>query len=131
MKEVIKRFIPLILLIAVMFAMAIPKRMEKKAAEAFGEPLFSHALPENTKLIEQDAAKDDEGGTTAALLLQTDLTSEELEAFYSDAAYLPAEEGQTVTLSAKALDEGSLDSLKQAGLYEDGASYQFVYLYSK
>ena len=67
----------------------------------------------------------------AAMILKTDLTSEELEAFYSDTEYPPAEEGQTVSLSAKPLDENSIKAMKQAKLYEEGASYQFIYLYSK
>ena len=70
------------------------------------------------------------GGMIAAMLLKTDLTSEELEAFYADVDAQPAEEGDVVTLSAKALDESSLEALQKAKLYEEGAQYQFVYLYS-
>ena len=131
MKETIRRFIPLLIILAIMAAMIIPKKPEARAANAFGEPLFSHALPENAKLLQQDAAKDDEGGTIAALLLETDLSVEALEEFYSDTVFAPAEEGQTVTLQAKELDEGSISALKQAELYTEGAQYMFVYLYSK
>ncbi len=131
MKETAKRFLPLVLMIAIMAAFLLPKRLQERAANQFGEPLFSHALPEGAKLIQQDAAKDDEGGTTAALLLQTDLTEEELLEFYSDRTYAPAEEGQTVTLRVKVLDENSIQALKQAKLYKEGAQYLFVYLYSK
>lgn len=131
MKDTIRRFIPLLIILALMAAVMIPKKLEERAANAFGEPLFSHALPENAKLLQQDAAKDEEGGTTAALLLETELSVEELEEFYSDTVYVPAEEGQTVTLQAKELDEGSISALKQAELYTEGAQYRFVYLYSK
>ena len=131
MKEYIKLLLPVLVLLLVMAAFLIPKKLQQRAANAFGAPLFEHALPADTTLIQQDAAKDDDGGTTAALLLQTNLTSQELEAFYGDTDYPPAEEGQTVTLQAKALDDSSLAALKQAKLYTDGASYQFVYLYSK
>ncbi len=131
MKETAKRFLPLILILVIMAAFLIPKRLQERVAEQFGEPLFSHALPEGAKLIQQDAAKDDEGGTTAALLLQTDLTEEALLEFYSDMTYAPAKEGQSVTLKVKPLDENSIQALKQAKLYEEGAQYQFVYLYSK
>lgn len=131
MKEKIKSLLPLMVLLVVLAVILVPKRLEQRACDKFGEPLFTHALPENAVLVQQDAAKDDEGGTTAALLLQTDLSSEELIAFYSDTIYPPAKEGQTVTLEAKALDESSLEALKQAKLYEEGACYQFVYLYSK
>lgn len=131
MKEKIKGFVPLILLVAVLAVMWVPKKLEQRACDEFGKPLFTHALPENAVLVQKDAARDDDGGTTAALLLKTDLSSEALTAFYSDMVYPPAGEGQTVTLEAKALDESSLEALKQAKLYEEGASYQFVYLYSK
>lgn len=131
MKETAKRFLPLLLMIAILAAFIIPKRLQDRAANQFGEPLFSHALPEGAKLLQKDAAKDEEGGTTAALLLQTDLSEDELLAFYSDTAYTPAEEGQTVSLKVKALDESSIQALKQAKLYEDCAQYWFVYLYSK
>ena len=131
MKEVCKKLAPVLLLLLVMAIFLIPQKLEERAADAFGAPLFSHALPEDAVLIQQDAGKDDDGGMTAALLLQTDLSSEALEAFYADISYPPAEEGQTVTLQAKALDEASISALKQANLYTDGANYQFVYLYSK
>ena len=130
MNDTAKRFLPLILILVMMAAFLVPKKLQDRAAEKFGEPLFSHALPEGAKLIQQDAAKDKDGGTTAALLLQTDLTEEELIAFYSDTEYVPAKEGQTVVLKVKALDESSIDALKQAKLYEDGAQYLFIYLYS-
>ena len=130
MKDTAKKFLPLLIILAVMAAFLIPKRLQEHAANAFGEPLFSHALPEGAKLIQQDAAKDKEGGTTAALLLQTDLSEDELIAFYSDNEYAPAKEGQTVVLKAKTLDENSIQALKQAKLYEEGAQYIFVYLYS-
>lgn len=131
MKEYAKRLLPVLVLILVMAAFLIPKKLQERAANAFGAPLFDHTLPAGAVLVQKDAAKDDEGGTTAALLLQTDLSSQELEDFYGDTVYPPAEEGQTVTLRAKALDDASLAALKQAKLYTDGASYQFVYLYSK
>ena len=130
-KEVIKRLLPALLIILVMAAFLLPNKLEERKANQFGEPLFSHALPQNTEIIQKDAGKNDDGSIMAALLLKTDLTSEELETFYGDTVYAPAEEGQAVTLSAKPLDENSLAALKQAKLYEDGASYQFVFLTSK
>ena len=131
MREKLKSFLPLILMIAVLAAFLLPQKLEERACNAFGAPLFEHALPEGAKLVQQAAAKADDGTVTAAIILQTELTSEVLEVFYADRDYPPMEEGQTVTLSAKALDQASLDALKEADLYEEGASYQFVYLYSK
>ena len=131
MKEDIKKWIPLLVLLVFLATIFVPRWVEERVCMKYGEPLFAHALPENTELISKDAAKDDAGGITAALLLKTDLTSEELEAFYSDLDCPPAEEGQTVTLTAKALSEDDLEVLQKAKLYEEGASYQFVYVYSK
>lgn len=131
MNEKVKNFLPVILMAAILIAFLLPKRLEEKACQDFGAPLFEHALPEDAKVIQQSAVKDDEGGVTAALILQTGLTSEELKTFYSDTDYPPMEEGQTVTLNAKPLDDDSLAALKQAELYEEGAAYQFVYLYCK
>lgn len=131
MKQTLKRFIPLVLILLLMAAAMIPEKIQERKFQTFGEPLFSHALPEGSKLISQDAGKDDSGGITAALLLQTSLTSQELELFYGDTAYPPAEEGQSVTLQAKALTESDLETLQKAELYEEDAEYQFVYLYSK
>lgn len=130
-REWIKRLLPLVLMIAVMAAFLLPKRLQDRAANQFGEPLFSHALPEGAELIQQDAGKNDDGSIMAAMILKTDLSSEELERFYGDVVYAPAKEGQTVTLSASALDDSSISALKQAKLYEEGASYQFVFLISK
>lgn len=131
MKEKIKNFLPILLMAAILTAFLLPKKLEQKACNDFGAPLFDHALPADTKVVQQSAVKDEEGGVTAALLLQTTLSSEELKAFYGDTDYPPMEEGQTVTLSAKPLDADSMEALKQAKLYEEGASYQFVYLYAK
>lgn len=130
-KEALKRLLPAVLILLVMAAFMIPKRMQERAANQFGEPLFSHALPENTELIQKDASKTEDGGIMAAMILKTDLTSEELEDFYGDTNYPPFQEGQTVILQANPLDEASLNALKKAKLLEDGASYQFVFLYSQ
>ena len=130
-KELIKRLLPALLMIAVIAAFLLPGKLEDRAANQFGEPLFSHTLPSGSAVIQQDAEKTEDGGIMAAMILKTDLTSEELEAFYSDTEYPPAEEGQTVSLSEKPLDENSIKAMKQAKLYEEGASYQFIYLYSK
>ena len=52
-KEALKRLLPAVLILLVMAAFMIPKRMQERAANQFGEPLFSHALPENTELIQK------------------------------------------------------------------------------
>lgn len=131
MKEAMKKLLPLVLMLAVLAVFLLPQRLADKKAEQFGEPLFAHTLPEGAELIQQDATKGRDGSTMAALILKTDLTAEELEAFYSDTVYPPAKEGQTVEMRCKALDEASLDALKQAELYEEGASYLFVFISSR
>ncbi len=131
MKEKMTRILPWILLVVFVAVLLVPKWVGQRACNAFAAPLYNHALPEGAALIQKDAAKDREGGFTAALLLETDWSSEALIQFYSDTAYPPAKEGQTVKLDAKALDESSIAAMKQAKLYEEGKQYQFVYLYSK
>ena len=130
MKEKVRVIAPLVILVALVALLLLPKFLATRAADKFGAPLFDHALPEAATVIQKDAAKTEEGGMMAALLLKTDLTSEELEAFYADVETEPAQPGDTVILRAKALDESSVEALKQAKVYEEGASYQFVYLYS-
>ena len=131
MKENLKRWLPLLVLLVFLATIFVPRGVEKRTCMAFGQPLFDHVLPEKAEIISTDAAKDDDGGVTAAILLKTDLTSQELEEFYADLECPPAEEGQNVTLQAKALTEADLAVLQQAKLYEEGASYQFIYVYSK
>ena len=131
MKENLMKWGPLLILVVFLMTIFVPRWMNERSAMKFGEPLFAHALPDDTTVISQDAAIDDNGGVTAAILLQTNLTSEELAAFYADVQCPPAKEGQTVTVEAKALTEDDLAVLKQAKLYEEGASYQFIYVYSR
>ena len=130
-KELIKRLLPALLMIVVLAVFLLPGKLEERKANQFGEPLFSHTLPEGAELIQQDAGKTDDGSVMAAMILKTKMSSEELEAFYGDISYTPAEEGQAVTLNANPLDESSLAALKQAKLYEEDAVYQFVFLTSK
>lgn len=130
MKEKIMRWIPLLVLVIFLGTIFVPRWINQQACKAYAEPLFSHALPDGAKVVSTDAVKDDNGGITAAILMQTDLSQEELKAFYADLELEPAEEGHTVSLNVKTLSEEDLDVLKQAKLYEDGASYQFVYIYS-
>lgn len=131
MKELFRKLLPLLLMVAVAAAFTVPKKIQEHAAHRFGEPLFSHALPDQTRLIQADAGKDDRGDTMAALLLETDLTSEALVEFYSDLQYPPAETGEQVSLRAQPLDADSISALKQANLYTEGANYQFVFLCSR
>lgn len=131
MKEKWMKLVPLAVLLVFFATIFVPRWINERSAMKFGEPLFAHELPADTTVISQDGAKSDDGSVLAAMLLKTNLTSDELEAFYSDINCEPAEEGQTVSVLAKALTEEDLDVLKQAKLYEEGASYQFVYLQSK
>ena len=131
MNETLRKWLPwvmILLFVAVVFG---PRWVDSAVSHHFGQPLFDHALPEDTVLVSKDAAKDSDGVITAALLLQTDWTSEELEAFYSDLEMEPVKEGQTIHVEAKALTESDLDVLKTAKLYVEGEQYQFVYVTSE
>lgn len=115
-------------------AFLLPAMGDKKVADTFAEPLFTHALPEGAEQVQQEAdrSKTDGGKMTAAyLLLSADTTEDELYTFYNDVDYPPAQEGDTVTLHVQPLDDASLNALEQGGLDVEGKSYWFVYLVSQ
>lgn len=126
-----KRYwISMALALLVLAAVLLPKRLEERACNRFAEPLYSHALPADARLVQKSAVKDKSGGYTAAVILAADTTEEALVRFFGDIQYPPAKEGQSVTLAAKPLDENSLAALQKAGLQQAGESYWFVYIYS-
>ena len=104
--------------------------------QAFAQPFFSHAAPQGAEVLQQTATRQKEDGayvTMATQILEFSQAPQQaqLEEFYSDVEYPPAEEGQGVTLAAKELDSASISALQQAGLYEEGKHYWFVYLVSQ
>ena len=92
--------------------------------------LFAHPLPENSYSVQASSVRDDNGGTTAAAIIGTQLTEEELYEFYADTEYAPAKEGEVVELNVKALEGDSLKVLQEAGKYREEDKYYFVYIYS-
>ena len=131
MNEKIKKWLPWVMILLFIAVVYGPRWIGNAAATRFGKPLFDYPLPEDTDLISNDAARDGEGVITAALLLQTDLSSDELEAFYADLEIEPVREDQMVHVEAKALTEEVLDVLKTAKIYVEGEQYQYVYVSSK
>ncbi len=129
-KQKIGYILFLIVGFALILAFIVPKRIQERQCSAFAKPLYNHALPADMKLVQKSAAKDKSGGYTAALILAGAKEKDELLAFYSDTAYPPAKNGQTVTLAVKPLDESSLSALEQAGMREENQTYWFVYIYS-
>ena len=125
------KWIPLVMLLVFVLTMLVPRWIDQRICMKFGEPLFACPLPEGSSLVSQDGARDDDGVITAAILIKTDLTSEELVSYYADLNMEPVKEGQTVEILAKPLTENDLEVLKQAKIYEEGASYQFVYACSR
>lgn len=131
MNEKLRKWLPWVMILLFVAVAYGPRWIENRAAMSFGKPLFTYPLPEGAVLISQDAGKEDEGAVMAALLLQTDMTSEELESHYAPLEIEPAREGHSVSIDAKALSESDLDVLKNAGLYVEGEHYQFIYVTSK
>lgn len=133
-KELMKRILTSAVLLAfgavLLGVFYIPQKMEERECERFAAPLFEHALPENSYSVQNSSVRDDQGGTTAAMIIGTSLSEEELAAFYGDTEYLPARKGEQVELSVKALDEASLEALRSAGKYREEEDYFFVYIYS-
>lgn len=131
MHEKLRKWLPWVMIVLFIAVVYGPRWIDNATANRFGKPLFAYPLPEDAVLVSQDAAKDGEGVITAALLLQTDWSSEELEAYYADLQMEPVKDGQTISVEAKALTEADLDVLKTAKLYVEGKHYQFVYVTSK
>lgn len=130
-KQIVLSLLGLAALIALIGALMVFQQGQKAEAVAFGEPLFAHALPSGAQVVQQEAKRDDAGVMTAAMLLRWDGGSaEELLAFYSDTTYPPFEEGQTTHLQTRPLDEASIETLKRADLYTEGADYWFIWLTS-
>jgi len=131
MYEKIRKWLPWVMIVLFIAVVYGPRWIDNATANRFGKPLFAYPLPEGTVLVSQDAARDGEGVITAALLLQTDQSIEELEAYYADLRIEPVKDGQTISVEAKALTEADLDVLKTAKLYVEGEQYRFVYVTSK
>ena len=131
MHEKIRKWLPWVMIVLFIAVVYGPRWIDNATANRFGKPLFAYPLPENAVLVSQDAARDGEGVITAALLLQTDQSIEELEAYYADLQIEPVKDGQTISVEAKALTEADLDVLKTAKLYVEGEQYRFVYVTSK
>lgn len=117
--------------VVILAALVLPGSESDKKAETFADPLFNHEMPADARLIQTSASQNDDGSTSATILLQSEWSEEEIYAFYNDTVYPPAAEKDAVTLSVLPLDDSSLEAVKKADLYEEeGGAYWFVYLYS-
>ncbi len=129
MKEILRRYIlPAVAIVFVLGALTVESWLPEVAGSAYKKAMYAHPLPENTVLIQKDVAMQAGGGIMTALLLETDLTSEELIEFYSDVVTTLEEQGKEVVLDAQQLNEESLEAVKQAGSYDEDRGYQFVYI---
>ncbi len=133
-KEILKNIGTTVLLVAfaavLLGVFVIPDKIEEYKLNQFARPFFEHKLPENSYSVQASVATDENGGTTAAAIIGTHLTEEELYEFYADTEYVPAKAGETVELSVKTLDEASLSVLMEAGKFREEDKYYFVYIYS-
>ena len=116
---------------AVFLAVFLPGKLSEDRANDFAAPLFNHEMPDDARFIQASAAENDDGSTSATIIMQTEWSEQEILEHYSDTTYPPAAKNDVVTLSVLPLDDNSIEAVKQAGLYEeDGGDYWFVYLYS-
>ena len=107
------------------------RKLADKRANDFAAPLFNHEMPADARLIQATAAENDDGSTSATIIMQTEWSEQEILDHYNDTTYPPAAENDEITLSVLPLDDSSIEAVKQAGLYEEGGgNYWFVYLYS-
>ena len=117
--------------LAVFAAVFLPGKLADKRANDFAAPLFNHEMPADARLIQATAAENDDGSTSATIIMQTEWSEQEILDHYNDTTYPPAAENDEITLSVLPLDDSSIEAVKQAGLYEEGGgNYWFVYLYS-
>lgn len=117
--------------LAVFAAVFLPGKLADKRANDFAAPLFNHEMPADARLIQATAAENDDGSTSATIIMQTEWSEQEILDHYNDTTYPPAAENDEVALSVLPLDDSSIEAVKQAELYEeDGGDYWFVYLYS-
>ncbi len=129
MKEVLRRYIlPAVAIIVVIGALMVESWLPELVGRKYAKVLFEHELPAETVLIQKDVAMQKAGGVMVAMILETDLTSEELLVFYEDVLFPFQEKGNEVYLDAEALNEQSIAAVKEAGYYKEGRGYQFVYL---
>jgi len=131
MNEKIKPWILPAVLLVILLALWYPNREDNTRINNFAAQLYDHDQPAYTGIIAKDVARDLNGVTTAAILMQTDMSCEELKEFYSDKEYKPVEEGQTVTLEVCELTEKQQKSVEKSMLYVEGANYKYLYLISK
>ena len=102
--------------LAVFAAVFLPGKLSDKRADDFAAPLFNHEMPDDARLIQASAAENEDGSTSATIIMQTEWTEEEILAHYSDTTYLPAAENDEVTLQVLPLDDSSIEAVKQADL---------------
>lgn len=125
-----KYTVPILILTVIMMIIYIPRQIQQNKAQSFAHPIFVHPIPEGAEAVQGGAGKDGDA-ITAAVLLKTDLSPEEVIDFYDDVEYLPYEEGETVELLTKPVDEATIEAMQKAEIYEDGANYLFVYIKSE
>ena len=119
----------LFVVLALIWGWMLWEKSQRDRAEAFAAPLWEHPLPAGMSLVVQDSDTAD-GAVIGALLLRGETDEASLLAFYEDQTYPPARQGDLVELAVYPANDSSLDALRQAGLYEEGADYWFVYLTS-
>ena len=122
-----------IILVGCLIGVFIGRTQDKRLAD-FSAALFNHALPKDTRLVtsySDDSAYQGNRQAFACLIIQSTLPQEELLAFYSDTEYLPARNGDTVTLQVLPIEGDNLETLKGTKQYqEEGGDYWYIYLYS-
>ncbi len=130
MKDKLRIIAPLAILLVLLAIFLVPRYLERQALDNFAAPLFDYALPESATLVQKQSSKDAQGGWTAAMLVESPESQEALQTYYDSVEAAPAKEGYSLTLEVKVLDDESLEVLQQAGAYEEGKQYYFIYLYS-
>ena len=132
MLEKIKTIVPLILIaILILAIISLPQLMETISMDKFAKPLHMHEVPENAVILHKGVQyQADDSGMIAVMLLQTDMTLEETEAFYSDILSMEEAQNEDLILAVEKMDESHLDAVKESGYYTETRQHYFVYIYN-
>ena len=129
MKEILRRYIlPAVAILVIISALMVESWLPDLVGRKYAKALFEHTLPAETIMLQKDVVMQQGGGVMAAMLLETDLTSEELLQFYGDVLSQLEAQGKEAVLDAEPLNEDSLAAVREAGYYQEDRGYQFVYL---
>lgn len=134
MLEKIKKNIPIIIVAIVLIAgLALPELIETAVMYHFAKPLHDHQLAGEDIVLHKGVQYQLDGkNKIAVVLLRTDMTAEETEAYYSDIldTEFAKEKDILLDVAEVAKEDAAIDLIKDKGYYDETLQYYYVYIYS-